>query len=182
MRIPPREVRYGGAMIDQKEIDAVVNVMQTGMSVGAQVQTFESRCAKLLGKEYGVMVNSGSSALLVAVRLLEHPLDVVALLLLQRGDAAFAATEGLDRQVAQVVRQVRRLELLPPGSRVHQVSGAVNEQQGDIGLLQRLQLGARDQGGEHGRGSSEERAGGCGAHQVAPPTSECRVRLCEPRH
>ena len=52
MRIPPREVRYGGAMIDQKEIDAVVNVMQTGMSVGTQVQTFESRCAKLLGKEW----------------------------------------------------------------------------------------------------------------------------------
>ena len=73
MRIPPREVRYGGAMIDQKEIDAVVNVMQTGMSVGTQVQTFESRCAKLLGKEYGVMVNSGSSALLVAVRLLDLP-------------------------------------------------------------------------------------------------------------
>jgi hypothetical protein len=41
MRIPPREVRYGGAMIDQKEIDAVVNVMQTGMSVGTQVQSFE---------------------------------------------------------------------------------------------------------------------------------------------
>ncbi|MBK6289713.1 MAG: DegT/DnrJ/EryC1/StrS family aminotransferase [Gammaproteobacteria bacterium] len=73
MRIPAREVRYGGAMIDQKEIDAVVNVMKTGMSVGEQVQTFESRCARLLGKEYGVMVNSGSSALLIAVRLLDLP-------------------------------------------------------------------------------------------------------------
>ena len=57
----------GGAMLDQKEIDAVVRVMQTGMSVGAQVQTFEKRAAALLGKEHGVMVNSGSSALLLAV-------------------------------------------------------------------------------------------------------------------
>ena len=43
MRIPKREVRYGGAMIDQKEIDAVVKVMQNGMSVGENVQTFEKR-------------------------------------------------------------------------------------------------------------------------------------------
>ena len=73
MRIPKREVRYGGAMIDQKEIDAVVKVMQNGMSVGENVQTFEKRCAKLLGKDYGVMVNSGSSALLLAIRLLDLP-------------------------------------------------------------------------------------------------------------
>lgn len=73
MRIPPREIRYGGAMLDQKEIDAVVNVMQTSMVVGEQVQTFERRCANLLGKEYGVMVNSGSSALLLAIRLLDLP-------------------------------------------------------------------------------------------------------------
>ena len=74
MRIPKREIRYGGAMLDQKEIDAVVNVMQTGMSVGAQVQSFEKRAAALLGKKHGVMVNSGSSALLLAVRLLDLPL------------------------------------------------------------------------------------------------------------
>lgn len=73
MKIPPREIRYGGAMLDQREIDAVVNVMQTSMVVGEQVQTFERRCANLLGKEYGVMVNSGSSALLLAIRLLDLP-------------------------------------------------------------------------------------------------------------
>ncbi|PLW84115.1 aminotransferase [Kineobactrum sediminis] len=71
--MPNREIRYGGAMLDQKEIDAVVKVMQTSMVVGQQVQSFESRCAKLLGKEYGAMVNSGSSALLLAVRLLDLP-------------------------------------------------------------------------------------------------------------
>jgi len=73
MTLAKREVRYGGAMLDQKEIDAVVKVMQTGMAVGSQVQTFEARCAKLLGHPYGIMVNSGSSALLLALRLLDLP-------------------------------------------------------------------------------------------------------------
>lgn len=70
---PWREVRYGGAVIDEAEINAVVSVMKSGMAVGDQVRTFESRCAALLGHRYGVMVNSGSSALLLAMRLLDLP-------------------------------------------------------------------------------------------------------------
>lgn len=73
MTIAKREIRYGGAMLDQKEIDAVVNVMQTSMVVGPQVQSFEKRCAQLLGHEYGIMVNSGSSALMLALRLADLP-------------------------------------------------------------------------------------------------------------
>ena len=68
-----REILYGGAMLDQKEIDAVVNVMKTGMAVGEQTQTFEARCARLLGHQYGAMVNSGSSALMLAMRLMRLP-------------------------------------------------------------------------------------------------------------
>jgi len=73
MPVSKREIRYGGAMLDQKEIDAVVNVMKTSMVVGQQTQSFEERCAKLLGHKYGIMVNSGSSALMVAMRLLNLP-------------------------------------------------------------------------------------------------------------
>lgn len=73
MKMAKREIRYGGAMLDQKEIDAVVKVMQTSMVVGEQTQTFETRCAQLLGHKYGIMVNSGSSALMVAMRLLNLP-------------------------------------------------------------------------------------------------------------
>ena len=72
-RLPPRKVLYGGAMLDQKEIDAVVKVMQKGMAVGKQVQTFEKRCAEVMGHKYGVMVNSGSSALMLAMRMLNLP-------------------------------------------------------------------------------------------------------------
>jgi CDP-6-deoxy-D-xylo-4-hexulose-3-dehydrase len=60
-------------MLDQKEIDAVVGVMKTGMGIGVQVTSFEKRCAELLGHKHGVMVNSGSSALMLAMRMLNLP-------------------------------------------------------------------------------------------------------------
>ncbi|WP_372797050.1 DegT/DnrJ/EryC1/StrS family aminotransferase [Litorivivens sp.] len=68
-----REIRYGGAMLDQREIDAVVGVMKTGMAVGEKVMTFEKRVAQLMGHKHGVMVNSGSSALLLTMRMLDLP-------------------------------------------------------------------------------------------------------------
>lgn len=68
-----RRIRYGGAMLDEREIEAVNAVMRTGMIVGDQVRTFEKRVASLLGHTYGVMVNSGSSALMLAMRLLDLP-------------------------------------------------------------------------------------------------------------
>ncbi|HEX4507884.1 MAG TPA: aminotransferase class I/II-fold pyridoxal phosphate-dependent enzyme [Alphaproteobacteria bacterium] len=72
MALAKRTIRYGGAMLDQKEIEAVVGVMQAeyGMVVGQKVGEFEKRCAALLGHTHGVMVNSGSSALMLAMRML----------------------------------------------------------------------------------------------------------------
>lgn len=72
-RIAPREIRYGGAVLDDREIDAVVQTMRSGMAIGEAVRTFEDRCAQLMGKKYGVMVNSGSSALMMAIRMLQLP-------------------------------------------------------------------------------------------------------------
>lgn len=68
-----REVRYGGAMLDDREINAVVEVMKTSMAPGARVMEFEARVARLMGHCHGVMVNSGSSALLMAMRLIDLP-------------------------------------------------------------------------------------------------------------
>ena len=72
-RIPPRKIQYGGAMLDEKEVEAVTKVMRTSMVVGEQVQSFEKRCAEVMGHKYGVMVNSGSSALMLAMRMLNLP-------------------------------------------------------------------------------------------------------------
>ena len=75
-RIEPRIVRYGGAMFDQDEIDAVNAQLRhpMGLVPGEKVCEFERRVAELMGKAHGVMVNSGSSALTVAMRLANLPL------------------------------------------------------------------------------------------------------------
>ncbi len=75
MRIQPRTVRYGGAMFDQNEIDAVMAQMSdpAGLIPGPKVHEFEARVAEFMGKKYGVMVNSGSSALMIALRLAQLP-------------------------------------------------------------------------------------------------------------
>ena len=75
-RIEPRIVRYGGALFDQDEIDLVNAQLNDPMGLipGAKVAEFESRVAEYMGKQHGVMVNSGSSALMVAMRLANLPL------------------------------------------------------------------------------------------------------------
>ena len=59
-------------MHDQREIDAVVAVLQSPgrLAIGPEVAEFERRGAELLAKQHGVMVNSGTSALWLAVDLL----------------------------------------------------------------------------------------------------------------
>jgi len=66
-------IEYSGAVIEEEEIRAVEAVLRKGIQPGENVRVFEERCARLLGKRHGVMVNSGSSALMIALRLLDLP-------------------------------------------------------------------------------------------------------------
>jgi CDP-6-deoxy-D-xylo-4-hexulose-3-dehydrase len=70
---PPRRIEYGGAMTDEREVEAVARIIRGGMGIGEQVRSFEARCAELMGHRYGIMVNSGSSALTMAMRLADLP-------------------------------------------------------------------------------------------------------------
>ena len=75
-RTPRTEiVPLAGAVWDQAEIDAVTAVLERHgrLRMGRRTNEFEERVAELLGKRRGVMLNSGSSALDVGVRLLELP-------------------------------------------------------------------------------------------------------------
>ena len=74
-KLEPRVVRYGGAMFGEDEIAKVNAVLQdpNGMIPGARVGEFEAEVAAFMGKKHGVMVNSGSSALMIAMRLLNLP-------------------------------------------------------------------------------------------------------------
>ena len=67
MRLP-----LAGGVHDEREIEAVVQVLRTGnLELGPCVAEFEAKAAGLLAKRHGVMVNSGSSALRLAIDLLD---------------------------------------------------------------------------------------------------------------
>ena len=60
-----------GAVHDEREIEAVVEVLRTSnLSLGPNVAACEAAIASLLAKRHGVMVNSGSSAIKLAIELL----------------------------------------------------------------------------------------------------------------
>jgi CDP-6-deoxy-D-xylo-4-hexulose-3-dehydrase len=66
-------VFYSSSVHDEREIEAVVEVLRSGpqgLWPGRRVVAMERQVAALFGKRGGVMVNSGSSALYLAVELL----------------------------------------------------------------------------------------------------------------
>jgi CDP-4-dehydro-6-deoxyglucose reductase, E1 len=90
MQLPP-----AGAYHDQREIDAVVEVLRTSMlDIGASVEALEARVAELLSKRHGVMVNSGSSALRLAIDLLG----------LERGDEIITSPLTFSTDIAPMVQ------------------------------------------------------------------------------
>ena len=67
------KVYYANAVYDQKEIKAVNKVLKNHLTLmdGPLVKEFETKVAKIFGKKYGIMVNSGSSANLIALASLD---------------------------------------------------------------------------------------------------------------
>jgi CDP-6-deoxy-D-xylo-4-hexulose-3-dehydrase len=69
-------VFYSSSVHDEREIAAVVEVLRSGpqgLWPGRRVAAMERQVAALFGKKAGVMVNSGSSALYLAIELLSLP-------------------------------------------------------------------------------------------------------------
>ncbi len=65
-----RKIYYGKAVYDSKEINAVIKVLKnSSLSLvdGKNVKILEKKVSKIFGKKYGLMVNSGSSANLLAL-------------------------------------------------------------------------------------------------------------------
>ena len=65
MRIP-----YGKNVYNNEEISAVLSKLKKSTQMGESVQSFENKIAKLFSKKFGLMVNSGSSALMLATNVL----------------------------------------------------------------------------------------------------------------
>jgi len=90
-------IDYAGSVHDEREIEAVVAVLRGGpqaLRIGRQVRALEEGVAALFGKRRGVMCNSGSSALYLAVELLG----------LQPGDEVITAAVTFSTDVAPLVR------------------------------------------------------------------------------
>ena len=65
-----KKIYYGKAVYDKKEINAVLNVLKNNslsLIDGKKVKALERKVSKIFGKKYGLMVNSGSSANLLAL-------------------------------------------------------------------------------------------------------------------
>jgi CDP-6-deoxy-D-xylo-4-hexulose-3-dehydrase len=65
-----KKVYYGKAVYDNKEINAVIRVLKNdslSLVDGNNVKLLEKKVSSLFGKKYGLMVNSGSSANLLAI-------------------------------------------------------------------------------------------------------------------
>ena len=68
-------IRYTNPIYGEEEIAAVVEALRNEpeLQVGPRVREMESRVAAMFDKKYGVMTNSGTSALYLAVELLDLP-------------------------------------------------------------------------------------------------------------
>ncbi|HZQ87375.1 MAG TPA: DegT/DnrJ/EryC1/StrS family aminotransferase [Acidimicrobiales bacterium] len=94
--VADHRVYYAASVHDDREIEAVVDVLRDprGLWVGKRVNQMERRVAALFGKAGGVMVNSGSSALYLAVELMG----------LEQGSEVILPAVTFSTDIAPVVR------------------------------------------------------------------------------
>jgi CDP-6-deoxy-D-xylo-4-hexulose-3-dehydrase len=95
-------VNYGGRVYDERELtNAVEAVLDFWLTTGPRVEAFEEGLARFLGVHHVLVVNSGSSANLVAMTALcsrrqERPLEP--------GDEVITAAVGFPTTVAPIVQ------------------------------------------------------------------------------
>ncbi len=92
-----KRIEYAGSVHDEEEIEAVVSVLRggpTALRIGKNVKEMEKLVAASFGKRRGVMVNSGSSALYIAVELLG----------LEPGDEIITSSVTFSTDIAPMVR------------------------------------------------------------------------------
>src|SRR5437870_5498615 len=92
-----RRIEYAGSVHDEREIEAVVEVLRggpTALRIGKNVKAMEARVAELSGKRRGVMCNSGSSALYLAIEVLG----------LEPGDEVVTSSVTFSTDVSSILR------------------------------------------------------------------------------
>ena len=69
------KIPYGKNVYDNKEINAVIKTLKKSTQMGKSVTSFEQKISKLFSKKFGLMVNSGSSALTLALKVMNFKKD-----------------------------------------------------------------------------------------------------------
>ena len=68
-------IPYGKNVYDNNEINAVIKTLKKSTQMGSAVGGFEQKISKLFSKKFGLMVNSGSSALTLALKVMNFKKD-----------------------------------------------------------------------------------------------------------
>ena len=92
-----QRIEYAGSVHDEEEVQAVLSVLRggaTALRIGPHTKEMERLVALAFGKQRGVMVNSGSSALYLAVELLA----------LAPGDEILTPALTFSTDIASIVR------------------------------------------------------------------------------
>ena len=69
------KIPYGKNVYDNNEINAVIKTLKKSTQMGRSVTSFEKKISKLFSKKFGLMVNSGSSALTLALKVMDFKKD-----------------------------------------------------------------------------------------------------------
>ena len=65
------KIYYGKNVYGKEEIKSVVQQLNKSTQMGLSVKRFEKKISSYFSKKYGLMVNSGSSAIMLAVKVLD---------------------------------------------------------------------------------------------------------------
>ena len=65
-----KKIYYGKNVYDHKEINAVLKTLKNRTQMSLSVAEFEKKVSKIFSKKFGLMVNSGSSALILALKVM----------------------------------------------------------------------------------------------------------------
>ena len=65
------KISYGKNVYGKEEIQSVINQLKKSTQMGSSGKKFESNISSFFSKKYGLMVNSGSSAIMLAIKVLD---------------------------------------------------------------------------------------------------------------
>jgi CDP-6-deoxy-D-xylo-4-hexulose-3-dehydrase len=101
--VPGQRISYAGRIFDEKEIINLIDAsLDFWLTTGEYAERFEKDFAKFLGVKYCSLVNSGSSANLLAIMALTSP--ILGAAKIKKGDEVITVAAGFPTTVAPIIQ------------------------------------------------------------------------------